>query len=226
MTHEKIGVGIIGVGQIGKKHLETYLSMADVSVKAVCGRDPQKTETVAREYNIPFWTTDYRALLEQNDLSAVSVCLHNHLHRPVSVDALEAGKHVLCEKPIAATYADGLAMVETARNANRVLSIQLSDLFSIETRAALDAIQSGWLGKPYLAHSAGFRRRGRPFVDGYGTPSFVQKDSAGGGVLLDLGVYHIANILYLLGNPRPLRISGKLYQQTTMDEARRLESHL
>jgi predicted dehydrogenase len=225
MTTEKVSIGIIGVGQIGKKHLETYLSLPDVQVAAICGRDPQKTEAVAREYNLPFWTTDYRALLERQNISAVSVCLHNNLHMPISVAALEAGKHVLCEKPIAGSYADGKTMLEAAQRSKRLLAIQLSDLFSLETRAAKEAIQNGWLGTPYLAHSAGFRRRGRPFVDGYGTPAFVQKESAGGGALYDLGVYHIANILYLLGNPMPMRISGKLYQQTGMDEARRAESH-
>lgn len=224
MTGEKLSVGIIGVGQIGKKHLETYLSLPEVKVAGICGRDPQKTEAVAREYNLPFWTTDYRALLERQDISAVSVCLHNNLHMPVSVAALQAGKHVLCEKPIAGSYADGLTMLEAAQSSKRLLSIQLSDLFSLETRAAREAIDNGWLGTPYLAHSAGFRRRGRPFVDGYGTPAFVQKETAGGGALYDLGVYHIANILYLLGNPKPIRISGKLYQQTGMDEARRQES--
>lgn len=225
MTTEKVSIGIIGVGQIGKKHLETYLSLPDVRVTAICGRDPQKTEAVAREYNLPFWTTDYRALLDRQNISAVSVCLHNNLHMPISVAALEAGKHVLCEKPIAGSYADGKTMLEAAQRSKRLLAIQLSDLFSLETRAAKEAIQNGWLGTPYLAHSAGFRRRGRPYVDGYGTPAFVQKETAGGGALYDLGVYHIANILYLLGNPMPMRISGKLYQQTSMDEARRAESH-
>lgn len=224
MTSGKVSVGIIGVGQIGKKHLETYLTLPEVKVAGICGRDPQKTEAVARQYNLPFWTTDYRALLDRQDISAVSVCLHNNLHMPVSVAALQAGKHVLCEKPIAGSYADGKTMLDAALQAKRLLFIQLSDLFSLETRAAMEAIQNGWLGTPYLAHSAGFRRRGRPYVDGYGTPSFVQKETAGGGALYDLGVYHIANILYLLGNPKPIRISGKLYQQTGMDEKRRQES--
>jgi predicted dehydrogenase len=222
---ETISVGIIGVGQIGKLHLETYLSMPNVRVSGIAGRDPQRTEAVARQYNIPFWTTDYRALLDQDGLQAVSVCLHNNLHMPVSVASLQAGKHVFCEKPIAGSYRDGLTMLETAKRQKRLLSIQLSDLFSKETKAARVAIENGWLGKPYLAHSSGFRRRGRPFVDGYGTPAFVQKEQTGGGALFDLGVYHIANILYLLGNPKPIRISGRTFQQTAMDSARRASSN-
>jgi len=225
MKLDQVTIGIIGVGQIGKHHLETYLSMPNVRVAAIAGRAPQKTETVAREYAIPYWTTDYHTMLEREDVQAVSVCLHNNLHMPVSVAALQAGKHVFCEKPIAGSYQDGLQMIETAKIQNCLLSIQLSDLFSKETKAAQSAITEGWLGKPYLAHSSGFRRRGRPFVDGYGTSSFVQKEMTGGGALMDVGVYHIANILYLLGNPQPLRISGRTFQETKMDTDRRTISN-
>jgi predicted dehydrogenase len=213
------------VSDIGKQHLETYISMKNVRVAGIAGRDPGKTEEVARHYDIPFMTTDYRALLNKKEIQAVSICLHNNLHMPVTVAALEAGKHVLCEKPIAGSYRDGVAMLESAKLHERILSIQISDLFSRETRAAQEVIGKGWLGNPYLAHSAGFRRRERPFVDGYGTPAFVQKEFAGGGALFDMGIYHIANILYLLGNPKPLRITGRTFQQTGMDAARKLESH-
>jgi predicted dehydrogenase len=225
MVDEKISVGIIGVGQIGKLHVENYLSMPNVKVIAIAGRDPGRTEAVARQYNLPYWTTDYRALLDKKEIDAVSVCLHNNLHMPVSTNALKVGKHVFCEKPIAGSYQDGVTMLKTAQENNRILAIQLSDLFNRESVAAREVIEKGWLGIPYLAHSAGFRRRERPFVDGYGTAAFVQKEFAGGGALLDMGVYHIANILYLLGNPKPMRISGRTFQQTEMDEVKRAESH-
>lgn len=220
MDNETISVGIIGVGQIGTQHLETYLSMPNVRVVGIAGRDSTRTEAVANRYNIPFWTTDYKSLLDQESIQAVSVCLHNNLHMPVSVAALQANKHVYCEKPIAGSYYDGDLMLEMAKKQNRQLSIQLSSLFSKETKAAKAVIDDGWLGKPYLAHSAGFRRRGRPFVDGYGTAAFVQKEQSGGGALLDMGVYHIANLLYLLGNPKPVRISGRTFQETAMDKKR------
>jgi predicted dehydrogenase len=220
LSENPISIGIIGVGQIGKQHLETYLSMDGVQVAGIAGRDPKRTEEVARKYNIPFWTTDYRVLLKREEIQAVSVCLHNNLHLPVSAAAMESGKHVLCEKPIAGSYRDAKEMVDCSIKNKVKLSIQLSDLFSKETRAAKASINEGWLGNPYLAHSSGFRRRGRPFVDGYGTPEFVQKEEAGGGALFDLGVYHIANILYLLENPQAIRISGQTFQQTKMDPER------
>src|SRR5690606_6652936 len=85
-------------------------------------------------------------------------------------------------------------------------------------------IDEGGLGRIYHARSTGFRRRGRPYVDGYATPAFVKKEISGGGALFDMGVYHIAEILYLMGTPRIERITGKVYQETSMDEKRRAES--
>lgn len=225
MSKEITNVGIIGVGQIGKVHLEGYLSMPNAKVTAIAGRDPQKTESVANQYNIPYWTTDFRALLDKKEVQAISVCLHNNLHMPVTIAALKTGKHVISEKPIAGSYYDGARMIEVAKQEKKQLSVQIADLFSRETKAAMMAIENGWLGTPYLAHSSGFRRRGRPYVDGYGTPSFVQKASASGGALFDMGIYHIANVLYLLGNPTPQRISGRTFQRTEMDAARRAISN-
>jgi predicted dehydrogenase len=122
---------------------------------------------------------------------------------------------------MAGAYRDAEAMLRTAREAGQKLSIQLATLFTKETKAAKLLIDAGHLGKIYHARSTGFRRRGRPYVDGYGTEKFVQKDVAGGGALYDMGVYHIANILYLLGNPEVATVTGKTYQETDMDPARR-----
>ncbi|MDW8163723.1 MAG: Gfo/Idh/MocA family oxidoreductase [Candidatus Omnitrophota bacterium] len=82
-------------------------------------------------------------------------------------------------------------------------------------------MENGYLGRIYYARSTGYRRLGRPFVDGYGSKFFVQKEVAAGGALYDMGVYHIANILYLIGNPEVLRISGKIYQEIEMNKERR-----
>lgn len=225
MRQNKIRIGIIGVGQIGKAHLETYQKMADVTVVGIAGLDPGRTEQVARTYAIENWYSDFRKLLERDDIEAVDICLHNNLHRSATLESFKAGKHVYCEKPIAGSYADGAAMVNAAGQYNRMFSIQISDLFSATTKACQEVIRHDWLGKPYYACSAGFRRRERPFVDGYGTADFVQKEKAAGGALLDMGIYHIATILYLLGNPAALRVSGKAYQETDMDAKRASSGH-
>jgi predicted dehydrogenase len=139
---------------------------------------------------------------------------------PATVAALEAGKHVYCEKPMAGSYVDAKTMLDAAAAAGKNLHIQLSTLYANETRAAKDLIDAGELGEVYHARSTGFRRRGRPYVDGYGTPTFVQKRNSAGGALYDMGVYHISRILYLLGNPVVERITGKTYQKIAMDAAR------
>jgi len=220
----KQNIGIIGVGQIGKSHLEAYSKLEGVQIVAAADVNEPELQRVADMYGIPHTYTDFRKLLERDDLDAVDVCLHNNFHAPVTIAALQAGKHVYCEKPIAGSYADGKAMLDAAKASGKMLHIQLATLYQKETKAAKHLIESGKLGKLYHARSTGYRRRGRPFVDGYGTPAFVQKETAQGGALFDMGVYHISQILYLLGLPSAERISGKLYQETGMDEARRQAS--
>jgi predicted dehydrogenase len=221
---EKVRIGVIGVGQIGKHHLERYAKVEGGEVVAIADINAVELERVSQVFGIPDAYTDYRELLARDDIAAVDVCLHNNLHMPMTVAALEAGKDVYCEKPMAGAYADAETMYNTAQELGRKLSIQLNTLYAKETKAAKHLIDNGYLGKVYHGRSTGFRRRGRPFVDGYGSPAFVQKEIASGGALYDMGVYHIARMLYLLGNPQVLRISGKTYQEVDMDAARRASS--
>lgn len=220
-TRETVRIGVIGVGQIGKHHLNVYQEIGDAEVVAIADINEGEAARVSEAYGIPHVYTDFRELLRRDDVEAVDVCLHNNLHMPVTVAALEAGKHVYCEKPMAGAYCDAFTMYDKAQELDRKLSIQLNTLFSRETKAAKALIDEGVLGRLYYARSTGFRRRGRPYVDGYGNPPFVQKRHSGGGAMYDMGVYHIANVLYLLSNPQVLRISGKAYQETQMDPFRK-----
>jgi predicted dehydrogenase len=224
MRSKKIRIGIIGVGQIGKHHLENYSKIPSAEVVAASDIDEVELKAVAERFKIPHTYVNFRELLGRDDIEAVDVCLHNNLHAPVTIAALQAGKNVYCEKPMAGAYVDAKAMFETAQRLKRRLSIQLSTLFSKEAKAAKRLIEEGRLGHIYHARSTGFRRRGRPFVDGYGSVNFVKKEVAGGGALYDMGVYHISQMLHLLGLPVVERISGKIYQETGMDEGRRRSS--
>src|SRR5215212_1619420 len=222
--HRPIRIGMIGTGQRGQQHLESYQGIPGAEIVAVADINEAVAQRVAAEFNIPHVYSDYHDLLQRDDIDAVDICLHNNLHRPASVAAMEAGKEVYCEKPMAGSYADARIMYDTAQTLGRKLAIQLFTLFKPETRAAKLLIDSGALGDIYHARSTGFRRRGRPYVDGYGTPTFVQKKNSAGGALYDMGVYHIAQMLFLLGNPKVLRVSGKTYQKTDMDARRRATS--
>ncbi|MGM0401553.1 MAG: Gfo/Idh/MocA family protein [Chloroflexota bacterium] len=218
---EKVRIGIIGTGQIGKHHLRTYQGIPEAEVVAACDLREDELERVAEAFDIPSTYTDYHEMLRRDDIHSVDVCVHNRLHRPVTIDALEAGKNVYCEKPMSWTYRDARAMYDTAEELGRMLHIQLSTLYQPSTRAAKRLIDEGHLGELYYAKSMHYRRRGRPYVDGYGSQAFVSTETSGGGALLDMAVYHIARILYLLGNPDLVSVSGATHQALDMYEKRR-----
>ncbi|MEM0121654.1 MAG: Gfo/Idh/MocA family oxidoreductase [Thermoprotei archaeon] len=221
---EPVGVGVIGLGIIGRKHLEEYLKRSDVRVVGVADVNREALEWAAKRGGVPNVYTDFRLLLKNDEVQAVDVCVHNNLHAPIAIECLRAGKHVYVEKPLAGSYADGRAMVEVAKQCGRMLHMQLDTVFTPQTKAAKAIIDGGRLGKVFLARASGYRRRGRPFVDGYGTKFFVEKEWAGGGALLDTGVYALGQILYLLGNPKPSVIKGRVFQEMPMNEERRRES--
>ncbi len=218
-------IGIIGAGQIGTSHLNRYREIPQVSVVAVSDLFPEKVQAAKDRFGVPDGYADFRELLRRDDIDAVDVCVHNNKHAPIAIAALEAGKHVYCEKPMAGTYCDAEAMAAAARRAQRHLSIQMTTLFSPESRGAKRLIDEGLLGRIYYARSFGYRRRGRPFVDGYGTANFVDKSICAGGALFDMGIYHIANILFLIGNPKVLTVTGATHQELDMYEDRRKFSH-
>ena len=182
---DKVRVGIIGVGQIGKQHIRKYANVPEAEIVAVADVRQDEANHVAQENGIPSVYVDYRELLQRDDIDSVDVCLHNRLHAPVTIDALEAGKNVYCEKPMSWAYGEAKRMADTAQRTGRMLHIQLSTLYQPEARAAQRIIQDGHLGEIYYAKSCHYRRRGRPYVDGYGTAQFVQRSTAGGGAMLD-----------------------------------------
>lgn len=220
----KVKIGIIGTGQIGKAHLKRYAEVPNAEIVAVCDINETEARRVAGMYGIEKVFTNFRDLLAIEEIQSVDVCLHNNFHAPVSIAAMEAGKNVYCEKPLAGSYADAKAMIAARERTGKMLYMQQRVLFREETKAAKALIDAGMLGKIYYAKSSSYRRRGRPFVDGYGTATFVQKQNSAGGALYDMGIYHITQILHLIGNPKPLSVSGATYQETPMYEDRRQSS--
>ena len=221
---KEINVALIGTGIIAHEHADRYREIPGVKILAACDLDEKKLNKFCDKWDIPNRYTDYRELLKRDDILAVDVCLHNNLHAPMSVAVMAAGKHCYCEKPMAGSYTDAAAMKEAAKQFGVKLHIQLAQLYSPQTACAKKLIDSGRLGKIYHARSYGYRRRGRPFVDGYGEKEFVSEHWAGHGALFDMGVYHISQLLYLLGTPTVERISGTVYQELDMDESRKVES--
>jgi predicted dehydrogenase len=226
MSSSPVRIGVIGCGQIAQSHLDNYSRIPDAKVIALCDIKESALVGSAKKFGVSSENCyeKFRDLLKRPDIDAVDICLHNNLHMPATVAGLEAGKHVYCEKPMAGAYRDAVTMLEAAKRTKRNLHIQLSTIYQSATRAAKELIEAGDLGEIYHARSTGHRRRGRPFVDGYGSDNFVQKKIAAGGALYDMGVYHISQVLYLLGNPTVQRISGKTYQKIEMDTSRKQSS--
>lgn len=216
-----IRIGLIGAGQIGTSHLKSYSQIPEVKVVAVADLFPEKVEAARKNFEIADGYADFQDLLARDDIDAVDVCVHNNKHAPLAIAALKAGKHVYCEKPMAGTYRDAADMLEAARECGRMLHIQMATLYGAEARAAKRLVDDGHLGKIYYARSFGYRRRGRPFVDGYGSATFVDKSISAGGALYDMGIYHIAQVLHLIGNPAVKTVTGAAHQELDMDKERR-----
>ena len=216
-----VRIGLIGAGQIGTNHLKTYSQIPEAKVVAVADLFPEKVDAAQSDFDIEKGYSDFRELLAREDIDAVDVCVHNNKHAPITIEALQAGKNVYCEKPMAGCYRDAEAMLNTARECNKHLHIQLGMLYTAETRGAKRVIDEGALGDIYHVRSFGHRRRGRPFVDGYGSATFVDKEIAAGGALFDMGIYHLTQVLHLIGNPAVRTVSGATHQALAMYEDRK-----
>jgi predicted dehydrogenase len=221
---DKVRIGVIGTGQIGKRHVQRYSEIPEAELVALCDIRGDEVARVAQMHDVSSIYLDYHELLARDDIQSVDVCLHNRLHAPVTIDALEAGKNVYCEKPMSWAYGEAKAMYDAAKRLGRKLHIQLGRIYRPETRAAKRLIDEGHLGRIYYAKCNSYRRRGRPFVDGYGTKEFVNKETSGGGTMLDTAVYDISRMMYLLDCPAVLSVSGSTYQETDMYEDRRESS--
>ena len=204
---KKIRVGIIGTGGISRMHIEGYRKCSNVEIVAACDIDKQRVETTGDKYNIPHRFTSVGKLLAMREIDAVSICTPNYNHKAATLKALAAGKHVLCEKPIAMNAREGQQMIDAAKKARRKLQIGLNNRFQPEVQYLKKLIQAGKIGTPYYARSRSIRRRGVPSWGVFG-----QKKLQGGGPLIDIGVHVIDFTWYLMGCPRPVAVSGKTYE--------------
>lgn len=200
--------GIIGAGFITVRgHVPGYRAAGGVAIAALCDVNEERARAVAQDLGILSVYADYREMLEAEDLDIVSVCSPNCFHAQMTIDALSAGAHVLCEKPMALTYADACNMIEAARKADRSLTIGFHNRYRPEMAAAKALIDRGALGDIYYARASMLRRRGIP---GYGS-WFTNKDLAGGGALMDIGCHITDLALWFMGHPKPQAVVGSIY---------------
>lgn len=205
---DTLRVGIVGLG-IGRHHLRAYQQIPGIEIVAVADTDPKRLEEFGAANGIPNLYDDYKPLVARDDLDIVNVCTPNFLHAPVAVAAMESGKHVLCEKPLASNLADAEAMVATAARTGRALDVTFNHRQRADVQALKAYIDQGGLGRIYHTKAWWLRRNGIPGLGSW----FTKKAMAGGGPLIDLGVHMLDMALYLLGEPRALAVSGAVYAE-------------
>lgn len=205
---DKLRVGIIGSGGIAEgAHAPGYMALPDdCELVACCDVRPERAEAFAERFDLAHWYTDYRELLSLPELDAVSVCTPPFMHRDATVAALDAGLHVLCEKPMAMNVAEAQDMVAAAERADKVLTIGHQQRFSPAAQAVKRAVDAGELGDIYYAKTAALRNRGAPT---WGV--FHIKQLNGGGPLIDIGVHALDVTMWLMGSPRPVAVFGATY---------------
>ena len=204
----KVRAAVVGLGWPGMQHLKGYTADPRSEVIAICDLDEKHVRQVASEHNIPNTYISHLEMLENQDIDAVSVCLPNFLHAPIAVDALNAGKHVLCEKPPARSAQEAKAMAEAAIENEKTLMYALVQRFDGSTQRLKQLIREGELGEIYFGKAGYVRRRGIPIgKEGW----FVDKERAGGGALIDIGVHALDCVWWLMNSPRPVEVMGTSY---------------
>lgn len=203
---EALRVGVIGLG-MGRHHIGGYQGHPGAQVVAAADMDEKRLAEICDKYNVPNRYTSAEEMLEKERLDVVSVATPNKFHKAFSVAALQAGCHVLCEKPMAMSAAEGREMLAAASQAGKRLMINFSYRFSEQSTALKQQVDAGILGEVYFARTVWHRRRGLPGFGGW----FGQKALSGGGPLIDLGVHRLDLALWLMGYPKPVWVLGSTY---------------
>jgi UDP-N-acetylglucosamine 3-dehydrogenase len=195
----KLKIGVIGCGSIAQhRHLPEYQANQNVELVAVCDSNKERALEVAEKYGVLSYT-DYQDLLDSGEVDAVSVCTPNYLHAPISIAALKAGIHVLCEKPMATSKEEAEAMIAAAKESGKKLMIGHNQRFVSSHQKARKLIQSGEIGKIYSFRTA----FGHGGPEGWSVEGkegwFFQKEKAFVGAMGDLGVHKADLLRYVLG---------------------------
>lgn len=208
---QKLRVAVIGCGGIANgKHLPSLAAVKEVEMVAFCDVIPERAEKAAEKYGVEGAKvyTDYRALLEAEKPDVVHVCTPNRSHCEITVAALEAGCHVMCEKPMAKTAADARKMLETAKRTGKKLTIGYQNRFKSDAAYLKAACEAGELGDIYFAKALAVRRRGVPT---WGV--FLNEEEQGGGPLIDIGTHALDLTLFMMDNYKPLYVVGNTYRK-------------
>ncbi|QQE80523.1 Gfo/Idh/MocA family protein [Alicyclobacillus sp. SO9] len=203
-----IKIGLIGAGNIGSVHLDVFQHVDGASIAAITDAYLPLAEQRGAEYQLRVHQS-VEGLLNDESLDAVIIGVPNKFHAPLAVQALQAGKHVLLEKPMGLNAEAAKEIVRAERTSGKVLMIAHQMRWQSNSIEVKKQIEKGALGHIYSAKTGWFRRKGIP---GWGT-WFTQKNESGGGPLIDIGVHMLDLALYLMGNPKPVSVFGSTYAE-------------
>ena len=211
MAQSDVRVGIIGVGGIAEgKHMPNLAKVKNVKMVAFCDIVKSKAQAGAAKFGVKGATvyTDYQAMLEKEQLDVVHVCTPNNLHAEISIAALEAGCHVMCEKPMNKTAEGARAMLAASQRTGKKLCIGYQNRYRPDSLYAKKMVENGELGEIYFAKAHALRRRAVPT---WGV--FLDAEAQGGGPLIDIGTHALDLTLWLMNNYEPLYVVGTSYRK-------------
>ena len=212
-----VKVGIIGCGGIGQnKHMPSLHKIENVQLVAFCDLVLERAQMCKEKFGTPdaLVCTDYRELLAVEDIEVVHVLTPNREHAEISIAALKAGKHVMCEKPMAKTAEGAKQMCEAAKASGKKLAIGYQHRMKPQAITAKEYIDSGALGEIYYANCYAIRRRGTP---NWGV--FLDAEAQGGGPIIDIATHSLDLTLYLMNNYEPEMVVGKTHKKLDHPEA-------
>jgi predicted dehydrogenase len=203
---KKIRIGIIGAGNIAQNaHIPAYVENEDAELVGVCDLNLERAQQVKEKYGMKYAVTDFNELVAKDDIDAVSICVWNNAHASAAIAAAKAGKHVMCEKPMAMTVEQGIAMKKAAEENNIIFMMGFTRRYEDKIKVITDMLESGALGEIYYANVKELRRRGTPL--GW----FTDKEKSGGGPIIDIGVHSIYSTWYTMGKPKPISVSAQVH---------------
>ncbi len=202
----KLKIGIVGAGNIAvNAHLPAYQEVDNVEIVAIADLNLERAKAAAEAFNIPAFYSSVEEMLQHTELDAVDICTWNNGHAPVCIAAAKAGKHIVCEKPMAMDLASAKAMETAVKEAGVTFMLAVPGRFNTQNMYVRDLMEAGELGDVYYAKVANVRRRGTP--SGW----FTDKKTSGGGPVIDIGVHSIDAAWYLMGTPKPTRVSAQVF---------------
>lgn len=205
---EKTKIAIVGVGNISQEHIAAYKENAFVELYAFCDINKARLEEMGKKYNITrLYTSEDKMLEELPEIDGVDVCTWNSAHAECTIKALEAGKDVLCEKPMATTVEEAEKMLEVSKKCGKLLQIGFVCRFGDDCKIIEDYRDNGFFGDIYYAKASFLRRHGNP--GGW----FCDTSYSAGGPMIDLGVHIIDLTRFLMGNPKPVSVYGATFKK-------------